>query len=158
MSIHYLGLLLGRVGGAVASRRPGRAGLVLYASLAATALGFVPFWLTGLPVVAVLGLLVAGLGIANLYPLGVALSIEAARGREDQANSSSQMLGGLLVVGAPYLLGTLADRVGLTIAFGIEPVLIGLCLLLLLAAHRAEAATRSGVEVSVPAVTTEPGG
>jgi hypothetical protein len=32
---------------------------------------------------------------------------------------------------APYLLGSLADRHGLATAFALEPVLIGLCLLLL---------------------------
>jgi hypothetical protein len=41
------------------------------------------------------------------------------------------------VVAAPYLLGSLADRLGLTAAFAIEPVLIGLCLLLLVAGLRA---------------------
>ncbi|MFL6131608.1 MAG: hypothetical protein ACJ72A_02330, partial [Nocardioidaceae bacterium] len=137
MSGHYLGLLLGRVGGAVATRRPGRTVRLLYASLATTTVGFLLFWLGELPAVAVFGLFVAGLGIANLYPLSVALSLGAAPGREDQANSRSQLVGGLLVVAAPYLLGSLADRVGLTTAFGIEPVLIGLCLLLLLAGLRA---------------------
>ncbi len=43
----------------------------------------------------------------------------------------------MLVITAPYLLGRLADRLGLTTAFTIEPVLIGLCLLLLLAGLRA---------------------
>jgi MFS family permease len=136
MSGHYLGLLVGRVGGAFATRRPGRAVVLLYASLATTTGGFLLFWLTGLPALAVLGLALAGLGIANLYPLSVALSLEAAPGREDQANSRSQLLGGLLVITAPYLLGTLADRVGLANAFAIEPVLIGLCLLLLVAGLR----------------------
>jgi MFS family permease len=137
MSSHYLGLLLGRVGGAVATRRPGRTVALLYTSLAVTAGGFLLFWLTALPAVAALGLLLAGLGIANLYPLALALALEAAPGREDQANSLGQLLGGLLVITAPYLLGTLADQLGLTTAFTIEPVLIGLCLLLLLTGLRA---------------------
>jgi hypothetical protein len=34
----------------------------------------------------------------------------------------------LLVIGAPYRLGSLADPLGLTSAFAIEPVLICLCL------------------------------
>jgi MFS family permease len=141
MSGHYVGLLIGRVGGAVATRRPGRAVPLLYASLATTAGGFLLFWLTGVPAVAVLGLFLAGLGIANLYPLSVALSLEAAPGREDQANSRSQLLGGLLVITAPYTLGSLADRLGLTAAFAIEPVLIALCLLLMVAGLRARRIT-----------------
>jgi MFS family permease len=131
MGAHYLGLLAGRVGGSVATSRPGRTVPLLYASLATTTAGFLLFWLTLHPVVAVLGLTLAGLGIANLYPLSLALSLGAAPGQEDQANSRSQLLGGLLVIAAPYLLGSLADRLGLATAFAIEPVLIGLCLLLL---------------------------
>jgi MFS family permease len=137
MSSHYLGLLAGRIGGAIATRRPGRVVLLLNASLATTAAGFLLFWLTASPAVAVLGLGLAGLGIANLYPLSVSLSLAAAPGREDHPNSRSQVLSGLLVIAAPCLLGTLADRLGLITAFGIEPVLIGLSLLLLLAGLRA---------------------
>jgi MFS family permease len=137
LSSHYLGLLAGRVGGAVATRRSGRTIPLLYTSLAVTAGGFLLFWLTALPELAVVGLFIAGLGVANLYPLSVALSLAAAPGREDQANSRSQLLGGLLVIGAPFLLGSLADPLGLTAAFAIEPVLICLCLLLLVAGLRA---------------------
>jgi MFS family permease len=137
MSSHYLGLLAGRVGGAIATRRSGRTVSLLYTSLAVTAGGFLLFWLTARPAVAVVGLFLAGLGVANLYPLSVALSLAAAPGREDQANSRSQLLGGLLVIGAPYLLGSLADPLGLTTAFAIEPVLICLSLLLLVIGLRA---------------------
>ena len=143
MSGHYLGLLAGRVGGAVATRRSGRTIPLLYTSLAMTAGGFVMFWLTARPAVAVIGLFLAGLGIANLYPLSVALSLAAAPGREDQANSRSQLLGGLLVICAPYLLGSLADPLGLATAFSIEPVLICLCLLLLVTGLRAGRETAS---------------
>jgi hypothetical protein len=40
-------------------------------------------------------------------------------------------------MGAPYLLGNLADHLGLSAAFAIEPVLIGLCLVLLVTGLRA---------------------
>ncbi|WP_193609222.1 MFS transporter [Nocardioides lijunqiniae] len=146
MSSHYVGLLVGRVAGSVATRRPGRTTRLLWASLAATAVGFGLFWLAPAIWVAVVGLFVAGLGIANLYPLAVALSLAAAPGREDQANSRSQLLGGILVVTAPYLLGRLADSVGLTWAFTIEPVLIALCVVLLVAGRRAERSTASQAE------------
>jgi MFS family permease len=137
MSAHYLGILLGRVGGAIATRRPGRSVPVLCASLAITLGGFLLFWLTAVPALAGLGLLLAGLGLANLYPLSLALTLSAASGREDQANARTQLLGGLLVIAAPYLLGTVADHLGLSAAFAIEPVLMGVCLLLLLTGLRA---------------------
>jgi MFS family permease len=137
MSSQYVGLLIGRIGGALATRSPGRTVPLLYLSLAATTGGFLLFWLSAVPAIAVLGLLLAGLGIANLYPLSLALSLDAAPGQEDQANSRSQLLGGLTVMGAPYLLGNLADHLGLSAAFAIEPVLIGLCLVLLVTGLRA---------------------
>ena len=42
-------------------------------------------------------------------------------------------MGGVLVIAAPYLLGRLADHLGLHAAFTVEPVLIGVCALLLIA-------------------------
>jgi len=42
----------------------------------------------------------------------------------------------VIVIAAPYLLGSLADHLGLRTAFTVEPVLIGACALLLLAGMR----------------------
>ena len=54
------------------------------------------------------------------------------------------------MVVAPYLLGSLADRFGLGPAFTVEPVLIGLCLVLLLAGRRAEVGEAEGCAVTDP--------
>jgi MFS family permease len=137
LSSNYLGILVGRLAGAVLTRHPGRTIPLLHASLAITAAGFLLFWLTDDSALAVLGLFVCGVGIANLYPLSLALTIGVAPGHEDRANARTQLLGGLVVAAAPYLLGRLADQHGLSVAFAIEPVLIGACLLLLLAGLRA---------------------
>ena len=66
MSALYLGILGGRVGGAYLTRRAGRTVAMLCASLAVTATGFLLFWLAGQPVVAITGLFICGLGVANL--------------------------------------------------------------------------------------------
>jgi fucose permease len=137
MSLFYLGILAGRVGGAWLTRRPGRGVPVLWASLAVTAAGFGVFWLSGRPAVMVAGLFACGAGVANLYPLSLAITLAAAHaGGEDTANARTQLLNGAFVVVAPYLLGSVADQVGLHAAFGIMPVLIGLCALLLPAGLR----------------------
>jgi MFS family permease len=133
MSGFYLGILGGRVGGVRLTRRAGRTVPLLWASLALTAAGFLLFWLAGLPVLAIAGLFLCGVGIANLYPLSLALTLAAAPGNGDVANARIQLLGGVLVIAAPYLLGSLADHLGLHAAFTIEPVLIGACALMLLA-------------------------
>ncbi len=136
MSGFYLGILVSRIGGAYLIRRAGRTVLLLVVSLAVTAAGFVMFWLAGQPALAVAGLAVCGIGLANLYPLSLALTLAAAPGHGDTANARTQVLGGVLVIVAPYLLGTLADHFGLRAAFTIEPVLIGAAALLLLAGLR----------------------
>jgi MFS family permease len=147
MSAFYFGILVGRVGGAFLTRRPGRTLPLLYASLAVTAAGFLLFWLADRPVLAVTGLFLCGLGVANLYPLSLALTLAAAPGKGDTANARTQLLGGLFVIVAPYLLGSLADRLGLHAAFSVELVLIGLAALLLLAGLRLG---RAGGRMSEP--------
>jgi fucose permease len=128
LSAFYLGILAGRVGGAWLTRRPGRTVPVLWVSLAVTAAGFVLFWLASLPALAIAGLFLCGLSLA--------LTLAAAPGHGDAANARTQLLGGVVVIVAPYLLGTLADHLGLRAAFTVEPILIGACAVLLLAGLR----------------------
>ena len=137
LSSNFLGILIGRLLGARLTRRPGRSVAVLYVSLAITGAGVVLFWLTDQPALAILGLFVCGVGIANLYPLALALTLDTARGREDRANARSQLVLGVVAAASPYLLGSLADQHGLATAFALEPVLIGSCLLLLWGGLRA---------------------
>ncbi|GIM97162.1 hypothetical protein Ato02nite_089550 [Paractinoplanes toevensis] len=137
LGANYLGILIGRLLGARITRRPGRGVALLYVSLAISGAGFVLFWLSGRPVPAILGLFVCGAGIANLYPLAIALTLDAANGREDRANARSQLVIGLVSAASPYLIGTLADRHGLTAGFALEPVLIGAGAVLLWAGLRA---------------------
>ncbi len=141
LSSNLLGILIGRLLGARLTRRPGRSVALLYASLAITGAGFMVFWLADQPALAVLGLFLCGVGIANLYPLSLALTLDAARGREDQANARSQLVLGLIAAASPYLLGSLADQHGLATAFALEPVLIGICLLMLWGGLRARHST-----------------
>jgi MFS family permease len=136
MSAFYLGSLGGRVGGAWLTRRAGRSVRLLCVSLAVTAAGFLLFWLAGLPVLMITGLFFCGLGVANLWPLSLALTLAAAPRNADTASARTQLVGGAFVMAAPYLLGSLSDHLGLHAAFTIEPVLIGICTLLLLAGLR----------------------
>jgi MFS family permease len=138
LSSNYLGVLIGRLVGARLTRRPGRSVALLNASFVITGSGFLLFWLTDQPPLAVLGLFVCGVGIANLYPLSLALTLDAAPGREDRANARTQMVLGLVAAGSPFLLGRLADQYGLATAFSLELVLIGGALLMLWGGLRAQ--------------------
>ena len=91
----------------------------------------------------------AGIGTANLYPLSVALVLATSAGREDQANARGQLLGGLAVTATPFLLGALADRLGLSAAFALEAVLVGMCLVLLVAGLRMQHAVAPDVRNTV---------
>jgi MFS family permease len=137
LSSNYLGILIGRLLGARLTRRPGRSVALLYGSLTVAGASVVLFWLTDQPALAILGLFLCGVGIANLYPLALALTLDAADGGEDRANARTQLVLGVVAAASPYLLGSLADDHGLATAFALEPVLIGICLLLLWGGVRA---------------------
>ena len=137
MSSNLAGLLAGRLLGAGLTRRPGRSVVLVHASLALTLVSVVTFWLVGQPVVAVVALFLTGVGIANLYPLALSLALDAAEGQEDRANARSQLVLGALTAVFPFLLGSLADRYGLTAGFALEPALVLLCVVLLWGGVRA---------------------
>src|SRR5690242_873250 len=80
--------------------RAGRAVPLLWASLAITA-GFLLFRLVGLPVPAIAALFACELGVANLCPLSLALTLAAAPANGDTANARTQLLAGALVIAAP---------------------------------------------------------
>jgi len=130
MAAFFLAMLIGRVIGSRLTRViPGL--LVLAASLGIALVGFPLFWLIPLPLVRVVGLFVVGLGLANVYPLGVALATGAASGQADRASARLSVAAGLSALIAPFILGALADHIGIGQAFGIA---IPLLLLALLAA------------------------
>ena len=105
----------------------------------------VPLWITflGLPYHRV-----SRLTIPKTFDLGLkeetlCRTVEGSLNRElgvqlrsTRANGAIQFLGGVLVIASPYLLGSLADHLGLRAAFAIEPVLIGACAVLLTAGLR----------------------
>lgn len=136
MSVFYIGILTGRIAGAGLTRRAGRVTALLLAALATTTAGFLVFWLASVSAVALAGLFVVGLGVANLYPLAVGLAVARAPGQTDQATARSQLLIGVAVVVAPLTLGALADQVGVFRAFTVELVLIGVATSLLAVSSR----------------------
>ena len=117
------GMCIGRVvGGRLALRIA--VDRLLYYALTVCAIGFTAFWLTTWAPLAIAGLLVSGLGIALIYPLGLSRAIDASDGRPDLATARVG-LGAALASGAgPFVLGALADRVGIHGAFLVVPVLL----------------------------------
>jgi len=141
-AVFALAMLAGRLAGsALVDRVPA---VVLYAgSLTVTLLGFAMYWAGGLPWLAapwlaVVGLAVVGLGVALLYPLSLGLALEAAGPLGSAASARFMFAVGLAILTAPFLLGAVADRVGLQAAHLVIPVLAVLALLGLAAARALE--------------------
>jgi predicted MFS family arabinose efflux permease len=128
----YLGMLAGRVAGSIIARRAGRSVRLIFASLSLAFVGVLLCWLSGQALVASVGLFIAGVGIANLYPLALSRAFAAAPGQSDAANVGVQLLGGSLAIVMPVLLGALAARVGMSTGFVVVPVVIVASALLLL--------------------------
>ncbi len=117
------GMVVGRLGGTLLLRRVSEERFVV-PSVALAFCGFLLFWKAPAAPVAMAGLAVAGLGIANLYPCGIALALAAA-GRATTAAAARVSLGsGFAILAAPLALGALADSVGLALAYAVVPFLL----------------------------------
>ena len=125
-SIFLVAVLLARLAGSRLAAR-WTSSVIFQGSLGLTMLGVALYWGGGAPLPALIGLAVAGLGVANLYPHGVVLALATAPGQVRRASARASLTSGLAIMGAPLLLGNLADRIG------IGPAQAVIVLLLLLA-------------------------
>ena len=116
------GMAIGRLlVGALATRR---SPLILFlVSVGVTAGGWLLVWLSTSPVAAIGGLLIVGLGVAGQYPLGAAMVMALSAGQPDRAIAVMSIGVGLASGLGPFLLGALADQLGVRSAFVIVPVL-----------------------------------
>src|SRR5215207_6267620 len=123
VSLFLWGMVAGRIAGRQVAHFMPTDRLLLWA-LAVAATGFFVYWLAPVALVAVLGLFVAGLGVANLYPLIVALALGAAPGQSNEAGARLTFASGTAILAAPLLLGTLADATGIRLAYGVVPIFL----------------------------------
>ena len=129
------GMAVGRaVGGSLALRIAAERLITGAILLAVT--GWAVLWLAPSVPVALLGLVVAGLGVAVHFPLSISLLMRASDGRSDTAAAFASLGGGLAIGTAPFALGALADAFGTHRGFLLVPVLLLTALGLLLIATR----------------------
>lgn len=132
-SLFLFGMLAGRAAlssGVLARLRTDR---VIAGALGTVAGGGVLVWLSGLPAVSGLGLLMAGLGTSALYPLGMATALGIAGGAARTAGARLTLASGLAILAAPLVLGTVADLLGVVSGW---PAVIALCGVALLLRRR----------------------
>ena len=141
LTAYFAAMLAGRV---VSSRlaRTMPPAILLAATLFLALFGFPLFWLSPGTLLALAGLFVTGLGIGGVYPLGVSAAIASAPGNTDAAAARLSVGGGGAILVAPFVLGALADRVGIGTAFGIVvPMLLAALVLALIAGRRGRQAS-----------------
>jgi fucose permease len=115
-------MLIGRfLGSRLTQRWPTQ--VLLPATLAVTMIGFPIFWLARSPIFNVLGLFIAGLGIANMYPLTLSIAVGIAADQSNAASARASLAVGTALLGVPLLLGWLSDQIGIQTAYGIVIVL-----------------------------------
>jgi MFS family permease len=98
--------------------------VLLLVCTAGAAAGFALFWVAPTLVFAAAGLLLAGLGVALLYPTTVSRVVAAWPHKPDRAAARAALGSGIAIGGAPFLLAQLSDAIGLRAAFLIVPALL----------------------------------
>ena len=122
---YFGGVLAGRILGSVLTRRydPTR---LLALALALAAAGFAILWPSTGPVQALLGLALLGIGLGNLFPMGMSVTVALAPGRAVLASGRAVVMTSFAVLLAPLTVGTLADATSLHAALLIVPVILAL--------------------------------
>lgn len=118
------GMFAGRAFGARLSLRLSP-DVVMYGALVTAGAGFAVFWSSPLTWLAMTGLVVFGLGIALLFPVGIVRAIALAEGRTDLAAGRTSMAAAVAVGVGPFAFGALADVVGPHTASLVVPVMLG---------------------------------
>ena len=144
MTGYFGGFVAGRALGSALSRRhePPR---LLAGALAVAGAGFALLWSAREPAQAVAGLVVVGIGIGNLFPLGLAVTVGLAPGRAALASGRAVVATALAGLLAPLTVGTLADATSLTRALAVVPAalaLAGIALALVVGSQRQPVAIR----------------
>jgi fucose permease len=135
LTAFFAAMLLGRIASSRLARVLPKAAL-LAATLCVALVGFPLFWFSPGSAFTLAGLFVTGLGTGGVYPLGVSAAIAAAPENSDAAAARLAVGGGGAILVTPFLLGALADRIGIATAFGIVIPMLLAALSLALAAGR----------------------
>jgi fucose permease len=125
MAGYFGGVVAGRTLGSRLARRHDPARLLALA-LAVTAVGFAVLWPSTGPAQALVGLSLLGLGLGNLFPMGMAVTVALAPGRAVLASGRAVGVTSFAVLLAPLTVGALADATSLAAALGIVPVALAL--------------------------------
>src|SRR3954447_24146575 len=133
MAGYFGGVVIGRTLGSRLARPQDAARLrgrgparLLGLALVLTAVGFAVLWPSTAPAQALAGLALLGVGLGNLFPMGVSVTVALAPERAVLPSGRAVVTTSFAVVLAPLTVGTLADATSLTAALGVVPVALAL--------------------------------
>jgi MFS family permease len=116
-------MLIGRIIGSRLTRIMSISILLPLASLVLMG-GFLLFWLPRYAPLNIAGLFIAGLGMANFYPLTLSAAISTAPEQASAATARMSVGTGTAILCAPLILGWVADRSDISHAYGVVAVLL----------------------------------
>jgi MFS family permease len=143
MSGYFGGVVAGRTLGSRLTRRHDPARL-LGVALVVAAAGFLVLWPSTAPAQAFAGLVLLGIGLGNLFPMGISVTVALAPAQAVLASGRAVIVTSFAVLLAPLTVGTLADATSLTAAFAVVPVVLALAAVALTLVRRAPLSRRPG--------------
>ena len=146
VSLFLAGMILGRLLGSRLVQRFSAQKVVIISILIAS-VSFLMFWKPVSNLVGLSGLFLAGLGVANLYPLILSLAINAAEGDTVQAGARATLASGTAILALPLALGRLADAIGIASAYGLVILLLAGVFFIILVAGKISPAQAQGKSI-----------
>ena len=107
VSVYLLAMVIGRVIGSRLTHRYTPQQL-FWIAIGVIAVGFPMLWMGQNPSINIMGLFIAGLGIANLFPLGLSIASKVGGDASDLASSRVSQAAGLAILILPQVLGSTA--------------------------------------------------
>jgi len=140
MSAFFFAMIIGRtLGSRLLRYMPPR--VALRYAIACLMIGFALFWLVDNSAFTVIGLFLSGLGVANLFPLGMTIAVRIGAEQVNRASSQVSLAAGFAILIIPQILGSLADVAGIFGAYGVVAILLAVYSIVLFLANRAEQST-----------------
>jgi hypothetical protein len=111
-SLYVLGMLVGRLALSAGLGHGSRSIVVLRGGAALAVVGAAVTWVATQPAIAGLGLLLGGVGMSAIYPLGASLALAHAPGVPIRASARLTAASGLAILTAPLGIGLIAGAAG----------------------------------------------
>lgn len=116
VSLFMAGMIIGRFFGSRLLERVPPMKLIS-GSISLSVFGFALFWSDISPLLGLVGLMLLGLGGANLYPVLVSMAIASAGELKAEAGARATLATGTAILFLPLVLGIVSDKIGIRLAY-----------------------------------------